>query len=86
MPNGDALHRLVAHLWCLEDWDTPKWRLGQEFRRLAVAGMVKLSNFDFDAIVFRSNEDLERAEVRWVRPKLLLRTKSEVARRTVASH
>ncbi len=62
----------VPYLRSFENRDASERRLGKEFRRLAVARVVELRYFQLHTVVFRSDEDLEGAEVRGVRPQLLL--------------
>lgn len=62
----------ISHLRRLKDGHTSKRRLGEEFRRLAVAGVVELGNLELDTVVFGSDKDLEGTEVGRVRPELLL--------------
>lgn len=61
---------ISPHLRSLENRHAPERRLGEEIRRLAVAGVVELGHLQLYAIVLGSDQDLEGSEVRGVRPQL----------------
>lgn len=61
---------ISPHLRSLENRHASERRLGEEIRRLAVAGVVELGHLQLYAIVLGSDQDLEGSEVRGVRPQL----------------